>query len=111
MGILTQSLGVQCTTAGMPLRLDWQGRTYVVAAEPVRWYERRRWWAEEHRAERGRGPGLVDHEVWRVQVRLARARNAPLVTLDITHHVDSGRWRLVRVHDGTAAGGRLRDSA
>jgi hypothetical protein len=111
MGIFTQSVGVQCTTSGMPLRLDWDGRTYVVAAEPVRWYERRRWWAEEHRAERGRGPGLVDPEVWRGQVRLERARNAPPVTLDIAHHLDSGRWRLVRVHDGTAAGGRLRDSA
>jgi hypothetical protein len=70
----------------------------VVAAEPVRWYERRQWWMEEHSAERGRGPGLVDHEVWRLQVRLERAGNAPLLSLDITHHQDSGRWQLLRDH-------------
>lgn len=54
MGIFTQSVAVECTTAGMPLHLEWNGRSYVVAAEPVRWYERRRWWAEEHRVQRRR---------------------------------------------------------
>jgi hypothetical protein len=73
----------------------------VVAAEPVRWYERRKWWVEERRAERGRGAGLIDHEIWRLQVRLAAARRAPLLTRDLAHHRHSGRWRLVRVHDGT----------
>ncbi|REE02978.1 DUF6504 family protein [Citricoccus nitrophenolicus] len=109
MGIFTQSVAVGCTTAGAPERLEWNGRIYVLAAEPVRWYERRKWWTEERRAERGRGAGLVDHEVWRVQVRLEKARNAPLLTLDLSHHVDSGRWRLVRVHDGAAV--RLKESA
>ncbi|GAA1120208.1 DUF6504 family protein [Citricoccus alkalitolerans] len=109
MGIFTQSVAVGCTTAGAPERLEWNGRIYALAAEPVRWYERRKWWTEERRAERGRGAGLVDHEVWRVQVRLEKARNAPLLTLDLSHHVDSGRWRLVRIHDGAAV--RLKESA
>lgn len=102
MGIFTQSVAVECTPDGTPHRLHWNGRDYALAAHPLRWYERRRWWAEEHRAEKGRGPGLVDHEIWRLQVRLARARNAPLQTLDVAHHHDSGRWRLVRTHDGAA---------
>lgn len=102
MGIFTRSVTVGCTAAGVPLRLEWDGRSYVLAAEPVRWYERRRWWAEERRAERGRGAGLVDHEVWRVQVRPELARGAPLLTLDLSHHPGSGRWRLVRVHDVVA---------
>lgn len=103
VGVFTQSVGVERYPNGMPRFVDWQGRRYVVAAEPVRWYERRRWWVEERRAERGRGDGLIDHEMWRLQVRLAAARRAPLVTLDIAHHRDSGRWRLIRVHDGVAA--------
>lgn len=111
MGIFTQSVTVSCTTAGEPLRLEWNGRDYVLAAEPVRWYERRNWWVEERRAERGRGAGLIDHEIWRLQVRLAAARRAPLLTLDIAHHRDSGRWRLVRAHDGTGAGASLQRSA
>ena len=44
MGVLTQQITVAVTTSGMPLRLIWQGQEYTVAAEPVRWYERRRWW-------------------------------------------------------------------
>jgi hypothetical protein len=40
---------------------------------------------------------------------LAAARRAPLVTLDIAHHRDSGRWRLIRAHDGMA--GSLQRSA
>jgi hypothetical protein len=103
VGVFTQSVGVERDTQGRPRYLDWQGRRYVVAAEPVRWYERRRWWVEERRAERGQGAGLIDHEIWRLQVRLATARRAPLVTLDVAHHRDSGRWRLVRAHDGTGA--------
>jgi hypothetical protein len=98
--VFTQSVGVERDPSGTPRYLDWQGRRYVVAAEPVRWYERRRWWEEERRAQRGRGAGLIDHEIWRLQVRLAAARRAPLITLDIAHHHDSGRWRLIRVHDG-----------
>jgi hypothetical protein len=108
-GVFTQSVGVERDTNGTPRYLDWDGRRYVVAAEPVRWYERRQWWVEERRAERGRGAGLIDHEIWRLQVRLAAARRAPLVTLDIAHHRDSGRWRLIRAHDGATQS--LRHSA
>ncbi|MFC4372249.1 DUF6504 family protein [Citricoccus nitrophenolicus] len=109
MGTFTQSIAVQCTAAGTPLRLEWKGRVYVVAADPVRWYERRKWWAEEARAVRGQGAGLVDQEIWRVQVRLEKARRAPLVTVDLAHRADSGRWQLIRVHD--AAAQQLRESA
>lgn len=103
MGVFSEAIEVVCSPAGVPLRLTWGGHTYKVSAEPVRWYERRRWWEEEARAARGRGAGLVDHEIWRVQARL-NGRSA-LRTLDISHQVDTGRWRLIRVHDA------LRESA
>ena len=99
MGTLTQSVQVTCTAAGIPLHLNYAGRSYTVKAQPQRWYVRRRWWAEEYRAALGHGPGLVDYQVWRVQVSLTRAANAPVLTLDISHHIESGRWRLVQVHD------------
>ncbi|GAA4379980.1 hypothetical protein [Paeniglutamicibacter cryotolerans] len=102
MGMFTQSVEVECTTAGTPLRLRWGGRDYKVAAEPIRWFERRRWWAEELRAEAGRGPGLVDHEIWRLQVRLAG--RGPLRTLDISRQVDTGRWRIIMAHEALREG-------
>lgn len=104
MGMFSESVDVVCTPAGQPLKLQWAGRHYTVCAEPVRWYERRQWWAEERRAPLGSGPGLVDHEIWRVQVRAVpqsagpRDTGAPL-TLDLSRHTGSGRWRLLRIHD------------
>jgi Family of unknown function (DUF6504) len=100
MGMFSESVDVDCTASGEPLKLTWAGRRYTVCAEPVRWYERRQWWAEERRAPLGSGPGLVDHEIWRVQVRLDPHDDAgePL-TLDLSRHIGSGRWRLLRMHD------------
>ncbi|MER2133970.1 MAG: DUF6504 family protein [Arthrobacter sp.] len=103
MGLFSEAIEVVCSPAGIPLRLIWQGRTYKVAANPVRWYERRRWWEEELRAERGHGPGLVDSEIWRVQARLSP--RSPLRTLDISRQAASDTWRLIRIHDA------LRESA
>lgn len=99
MGMFSESVDVVCTPSGMPVKLDWAGRHYTVCADPVRWYERRQWWAEESRAPLGSGPGLVDHEIWRVQVRLADASPEDMLTLDLTRHLGSGRWRLLRIHD------------
>ncbi|RKR29991.1 DUF6504 family protein [Arthrobacter oryzae] len=101
MGMFSESVEVACTPSGLPLRLHWAGRQYTVCAEPVRWYERRQWWTEESRAPLGSGPGLVDHEIWRIQVRAAGqdAADHTVLTLDLSRHVGSGRWRLVRIHD------------
>ncbi|MCU1547150.1 MAG: hypothetical protein JWO29_101 [Arthrobacter sp.] len=104
--MFSESVDVVCTPSGQPLKLDWAGRHYTVCAEPVRWYERRQWWAEESRAPFGSGPGLVDHEIRRIQVRAcAEARPAgqtspeDTLTLDLARHLGSGRWRLLRIHD------------
>jgi hypothetical protein len=99
MGMFSESVDVVCTAAGQPLKLQWAGRHYTVCAEPVRWYERRQWWAEERRAPLGSGPGLVDHEIWRVQVRGDPHEAGEPLTLDLSRHLGSGRWRLLRIHD------------
>ncbi|WP_310049793.1 DUF6504 family protein [Arthrobacter ginsengisoli] len=99
MGMFSESVDVVSTPSGQPQELVWAGRRYTVCAEPVRWYERRQWWAEEQRAPLGSGPGLVDHEIWRVQVRRADAPETESLTLDLARHAGSGRWRLLRIHD------------
>jgi hypothetical protein len=103
MGMFSEGVDVVCTPAGRPSHLRWAGREYTVCAEPVRWYERRQWWAEETRAPLGTGPGLVDHEIWRVQVKPSDTKAGPVpsepLTLDLARHTGSGRWRLLRIHD------------
>jgi hypothetical protein len=102
MGMFSESVDVACSPAGEPLSLRWAGRNHDLCAEPVRWFERRQWWVEEQRAPLGSGPGLVDHEIWRVQVRDPGNPERTL-TLDLSRHVGSGRWRLVRIHDALPA--------
>jgi hypothetical protein len=115
MGLFSESVDVVCTPSGQPLTLDWAGRHYTVREEPVRWYERRQWWAEESRAPLGSGPGLVDHEIWRIQVSACagvrpseqgpseQGQSAPspedTLTLDLSRDLGSGRWRVLRIHD------------
>lgn len=103
VGVFSESVDVSCTPSGQPSRLRWNGQDYEVNGEPLRWYERRQWWVEEHRAPLGSGPGLVDHEIWRVQVTRTGASSDPsgqdCLTLDLVRHLGSGRWRLLRIHD------------
>lgn len=109
MGMFSESVDVVCSTAGQPESLIWAGMSYTVCAEPVRWYERRQWWAEDSRAPLGSGQGVVDHEIWRVQVLPARVASSPAapeepagaepLTLDLTRQIRGNRWRLLRIHD------------
>ncbi|MCQ9163836.1 MULTISPECIES: DUF6504 family protein [unclassified Arthrobacter] len=100
MGTFSEGIEVVETAAGLPLHLAWRGGRYTLAAEPLRWYRRRNWWDEETRAAPGTGAGLVDREIWRVQVRRdGGSRNAPLLTLDLVRYLPSGRWRVIKIHD------------
>lgn len=105
MGMFSESVDVECSPDGQPRSLVWGGTSYDVCAEPLRWYERRQWWAEDARAPLGSGPGVVDHEIWRVQVLPSNPGKDPdaalqePLTLDLTRHIRSGRWRLLRILD------------
>ncbi|WP_138443453.1 hypothetical protein [Sinomonas susongensis] len=65
--------------------LDWR-----VAATPVRWFERVRWWE----AKRGlpRGHGRVDVEVWQVQA-LPGPRGRGLTTFELVRDATGG-WSV-----------------
>lgn len=102
MGLFSESVDVSCTDAGQPQYVQWKGHRYVVCNEPVRWYERRQWWVEESRAPLGSGAGLVDHEIWRVQLQ-PPPEEGQTITLDLVRHNGSGRWRLLRIHDAAPA--------
>ncbi|MBW4094440.1 MAG: hypothetical protein HIU81_03065 [Acidobacteria bacterium] len=97
MGVFSEGVEVHCSLGGEPLNLRWSGRDYVLAAESVRWFERRDWWAQENRAEVGRGAGLVDSEIWRVQAQADGV--GPLLTFELSKHCGSGRWRILRLYD------------
>lgn len=61
---------VRFTATGTPLAVRHDGRVWVVAAEPVHWFERASWWETRRTAPAGVG-NIVDIEFWRVQVKLS----------------------------------------
>lgn len=97
MSLFSDSVDVVVSAAGVPLELDWGGRRYTVAEEPVCWYERRNWWNEESRAPRGAGVGLVDRQMWRVQVH--DDDSVELLTFDLVRYRPANRWRIIKIHD------------
>ncbi|SEJ69112.1 hypothetical protein SAMN04487917_1106 [Arthrobacter sp. yr096] len=105
MGLFSESVDVDCTDLGQPRTVHWKGHPCTVINEPVRWYERRQWWIEESRAPLGSGAGLVDHEIWRVQLEPQQEQTpaTQAITLDLVRHVGSGRWRLLRIHAAAPA--------
>lgn len=85
------SLTVTTTPTGAPLRVTIDGRPHLVIAPPTRWYEHRPWWTEQPRAAHHKAPGIVDLEVWAVQ--LQRTRTSPVTTIELTRDLETGRWQ------------------
>lgn len=101
MGMFTELIEVACAANGMPLRVRWQGQDYRLAAEPQRWFERRKWWDENLRIPRGIGAGIADYEMWRLQLVAVRGPRQ-VHSVDVSFDAQTERWRLVRVHESLA---------
>lgn len=80
---------VRTTISGIPNAFDLEGRTWVVVAEPTRWYERISWWETERRMSLRDGGTRIDVEVWQLQARDVKATGGPMTTFE-----------LVRARDG-----------
>ncbi len=77
---------------GSPLAVIRGGREWVVGAEPLRWFERVKWWESERRMPRG--SGRVDIEVLRLQTRLGQNEDDELVTMELVRDGQGGGWRV-----------------
>lgn len=88
-----EAVAVRITTDGIPLSFKTAGRTWHVAADPVRWYERINWWEGSPRMPRG-GDRRIDTEIWQLQARLGRNTRSPLVTFVLARNQETGEWTL-----------------
>ncbi|GAA5229205.1 hypothetical protein GCM10025779_00180 [Arthrobacter cryoconiti] len=92
MKSLVEHVLVSTTPQGRPLVVERSGHRWIVATEPLRWFERTAWWERQRRMPRGQG--CIDVEVWRVQVRLGRNPNSDLATMDLERDPTDGGWSL-----------------
>jgi hypothetical protein len=92
---------VSVNWAGEPVKFVWAGATYAITAKPVRWYDRRQWWAEAGRVQRGIGAQVLEVEMWQVQAEIQAGVQDPIrATLpkfefELMHSKNA--WQLVRV--------------
>lgn len=56
----------------------------------MRWYKRREWWSEEARAAKGGSAGLIDTEIWQLQIQLGQ--RGELRTIEAIRDQVTGRW-------------------
>ena len=94
-----ESVQVRLAADGVPLSFEIEGRTWRVAADPVRWFERLRWWEEMPRMPRGQGE-MIDVLVWQLQARLGRNSTSPLVTFVLQQNRTTGEWAVRSVTPG-----------
>nr|WP_306926794.1 hypothetical protein [Arthrobacter globiformis] len=90
-------MDVRFTATGIPLAVRYDGRVWVVAAEPVHWFDRDSWWPTRRSAPVGVG-NVVDIERWRVQVRLGSSTSA-LRTFELRRDPLSEQWLLESIAD------------
>lgn len=88
-----ESLTVTLSPEGVPVAFTVGGDIWIVAADPVRWYERIPWWETEARMPREQG--RIDVEVWQLQAVPADAQSeAPEATFTLVRSQTMGEWSL-----------------
>jgi hypothetical protein len=92
-----ESVTVSVNWAGEPVKFVWAGATYAITAKPVRWYDRRQWWAEAGRVQRGIGAQVLEVEMWQVQAEIQDAIRATLPKFEFELMHSKNAWQLVRV--------------
>ena len=82
---------------GVPTRLRWRDRSYLVEQVLTHWVESGAWWQVVARRV-GAGtatPIPLSCTVWRVEARGTRGS----IVVDLAHDADADRWTLVRLAD------------
>ena len=97
MGIFSEAVEMERSPSGELLRLIWRGVSYSIGPHPLCWYERRPWWESETRVPPGEGVGIVDTQMWRLQ--LHREGLVEALTLDVVRYRPAERWRVIKIHE------------
>lgn len=104
MGIFSDAVTVESSPEGVPLRLWWHGECYSIAPHPLCWYERRPWWERDSRVRPGEGVGVVDTQMWRLQLRHEDGRGIgggadEGLSIDVVRYRPAERWRVIKIYD------------
>lgn len=81
------------TVSGTPVSFVRDGRTWHVAPDPVRWFERTSWWETEKRMPKGECV-RIDVVVWQVQARIGHNPRSDLATFELVLGTDRQAWTV-----------------
>jgi hypothetical protein len=94
---LDEPVVVWATDAGVPQRLEWRGREFLVCAKPTPWIDRVPWWQVASRAPVGKGAELLEQPMWQVQALSTDADE--VVRVDLAVGQEGDWWRVIRVYE------------
>jgi hypothetical protein len=86
---------VWTSKTGVPRKLEWRNRRFVVSTKPVPWVNRVPWWQLTNRAPSNGADVLAEQQMWQVQV--LAVDNGQVFTLDLL--TANGEWRVTRVSE------------
>lgn len=91
---LEEITGVMLDFDGAPVGFNYDGKSFLVASRPVRWYSRRLWWNDAHSAEKGIGSNLLEIEMW----RLWAASESTRLFFELKHSQPDDRWEVSQLN-------------
>jgi hypothetical protein len=79
---------------GAPVGFNYQGKSFLVASRPVRWYSRRLWWEDAAAAPKGAGAALLEVEMWRLWAASGELR----FFFELRHQRPEDRWEVSQLN-------------
>lgn len=92
---LEEITGVMLDFDGAPVGFNYQGKSFLVASRPVRWYSRRLWWEDAGSAPKGAGAALLEVEMWRLWAVSADVR----IFFELRHQRPEDRWEVSQLNN------------
>ena len=87
---LEEITGVMLDFDGAPVGFNYQGKSFLVASRPVRWYSRRLWWEDAAAAPKWAGAALLEVEMWRLWAASGELR----FFFELSHQQPDDRWEV-----------------
>lgn len=87
---------VWTSAEGVPQRLIWAARRFLVVSKPIAWTEHQRWWETSARVPKGTSSHVIERAMWQVQAKALD--NGELLIFDLAVSEDS-QWPVTGIYD------------
>lgn len=91
--LVSEMITLWFTPSGVPERMVWDGRRFLVTTRPILWLDRTRWWQQIGPVKK-EDSGSIDVPVWRFEITPVDGESESQL-VDVAER--DGRWVLCAV--------------